>query len=235
MSVHISAQEGDIADIVFLPGDPLRAKFMATEYLQDARCYSEVRGMLGFTGTVQGRRISVQGSGMGMPSMAIYVNELIQFYGAKTIIRLGSCGSLQKDMKLHDIVLPMASSSDSAMNLSRFPYMQYSPCPDFQLLHTAYAISQKQNLPCHVGSIFSTDTFYHDKTDAWKTWAEYGILAVEMETHQLYTLAAKHGIRSLSILSVSDSLVNEEELESSARERGFTKMMELACELALQC
>ncbi len=233
MSVHIGAKEGQIAKTVLLPGDPLRAKFIAESYLQDATCYNEVRGMLGFTGMYKDKQISVQGSGMGMPSMSIYVNELIKSYGVTQIIRVGSCGSIQEHIKPRDVILAMSASTDSGMNAGRLQSGSVlSPTASYPLLEASVQAARSLKIPTHIGSIFSTDTFYHDDPDIWKTWQSFGLLGVEMEAAQLYSLGAKYGIQTLAILTVSDSLVTHEELSSEERQTGFHDMMRIALEAA---
>ncbi|HCL90282.1 MAG TPA: purine-nucleoside phosphorylase [Candidatus Atribacteria bacterium] len=232
MSIHIGAKEGDIASTVLLPGDPLRAKYIAKDFLTDAICYNEVRGMYGYTGNYKGKRISVQGTGMGIPSISIYVNELITNYKAKNLIRIGSCGSMQADIKIRDVILAMSASTDSSINKIRFHGMDYASTANFDLLKRAYDIALEKNIPVKVGSVLTTDTFYHDDPDSWKHWANYGILAVEMETAVLYTLAAKFQVNALSILTVSDSLVTREETTSEERQKTFNQMAEVALELA---
>jgi purine-nucleoside phosphorylase len=234
MSVHISAERDEIAEIVFLPGDPLRAEFAAEEFLEDAVCYNRVRGMLGFTGTYRGTRVSVQGTGMGIPSLAIYVNELLRDYGCRTLIRIGSCGSYQEHVHLRDIVIAMTASTDSSHNRLRFDGLDYAPCADYRLLARACALAAERDHRFHAGGIVSTDTFYQDNPDAWKRWAQYGALAVEMETNALYTLAARASARALSICTVSDSLVTREELPPVERERSFREMIELALDTAVE-
>jgi len=232
MSIHIGAKEGDIASTVLLPGDPLRAKYIAKNFLTDAICYNEVRGMYGYTGNYKGKRISVQGTGMGIPSISIYVNELITNYQAKNLIRIGSCGSMQADIRIRDVILAMSASTDSSINKIRFHGMDYASTANFDLLKRAYDIALEKNIPVKVGSVLTTDTFYHDDPDSWKHWANYGILAVEMETAVLYTLAAKFQVNALSILTVSDSLVTREETTSEERQKTFNQMAEVALELA---
>jgi len=231
MSIHIGAKEGDIASTVLLPGDPLRAKYVAKNFLTDAICYNEVRGMYGYTGNYKGKRISVQGTGMGIPSISIYVNELITNYKAKNLIRIGSCGSMQADIKIRDVILAMSASTDSSINKIRFHGMDYASTANFDLLKRAYDIALEKNIPVKVGSVLTTDTFYHDDPDSWKHWANYGILAVEMETAVLYTLAAKFQVNALSILTVSDSLVTREETTSKERQKTFNQMVEVALKL----
>jgi len=232
MSIHIGAKEGEIASTVLLPGDPLRAKYIAENFLIDAVCYNEVRGMYGYTGTYKGKRISVQGTGMGIPSISIYVNELITNYRAKNLIRIGSCGSMQADIKIRDVILAMSASTDSNINKIRFYGMDYASTANFDLLKKAYDVAFKKNIPIKVGSILTTDTFYNDDPNSWKHWANYGVLAVEMETAALYTLAAKFKVNALSILTVSDSLVTREETTSEERQKTFNQMVEVALELA---
>ncbi|MFW5695189.1 MAG: purine-nucleoside phosphorylase [Alkalispirochaeta sp.] len=231
MSIHIGAETGAVAPTVLMPGDPLRAKYMAETYLSNVTQYNSVRGMLGFTGTWNGTPVSVQGSGMGMPSLAIYANELIRDYGVQRLIRIGSCGSMQASVKLRDLVVAMTASTDSAMNQRRFRGMDFAPTASWSLVERATSIARDRNLPFHAGSILSSDTFYQDDLDEWKLWAEYGVLAVEMETSQLYTLAAKYSVEALCLLTVSDSLVTGEALSSEERQTSFHEMMELALAL----
>ncbi len=232
MSIHIGAKEGDIASTVLLPGDPLRAKYIAENFLTDTICYNQVRGMYGYTGTYKGKRISVQGTGMGIPSISIYLNELITSYKAKNLIRIGSCGSMQADIKIRDVILAMSASTDSHINKIRFNGMDYAPTANFNLLKRAHDIALEKDIPIKVGSVLTTDTFYHDDPNSWKHWANYGILAVEMETAALYTLAAKFKVNALSVLTVSDSLVTREETTSEERQKTFNQMVEVALELA---
>lgn len=232
MSIHIGAKEGEIASTILLPGDPLRAKYIAENFLTDTICYNEVRGMYGYTGAYKGKRISVQGTGMGIPSVSIYLNELITGYKAKNLIRIGSCGSMQPDIKIRDVILAMSASTDSHINKIRFNGMDYAPTANFDLLKKAYDIALEKDIPIKVGSVLTTDTFYHDAPNSWKHWANYGVLAVEMETAALYTLAAKFKVNALSILTVSDSLVTREETTSEERQKTFNQMVEVALELA---
>ncbi|MBC7321201.1 purine-nucleoside phosphorylase, partial [bacterium] len=218
MSIHINAEAGDIAPIVLLPGDPMRAKYIAENYLEESYCYNKVRGMYGFTGRYQGKLVSVQGTGMGIPSISIYLHELINQYQVRTLIRIGSCGALQPDIKIRDIILAISASTDSSLNKIRFHGNDYSPTACYQLLKKAELIAQKKSLSVKIGNILTTDMFYHDDPNYWRLWASYGILAVEMETAALYTLAAKYQVKALSILTVSDSLVTGEETSSTERE-----------------
>lgn len=234
MSIHIGAAPGDIAETVLLPGDPLRAQFIAETFLSGASRVNSVRNMLGYTGaTALGKKVSVIGTGMGMPMLSIYVHELINTYGAKRLIRVGSCGALQADIKLHDVILAAGSCSDSAMNLRRFKGMSFAPIADFVLLCRAHDAARTLKIPVRVGNILSTDRFYHEENpDDWKLWATYGVLAAEMETAELYTVAARKGVQALSVLTVSDSLVTHEKLTPRERERAFTNMITIALEIA---
>lgn len=230
VSAHIAAKPGDIADTVLLPGDPLRAEWIANTYLEDVTCYNRVRNMLGFTGTYRGRRISVQGTGMGQPSLAIYVHELLVEYGARTLVRVGSCGALVPHVNIRDMVIAMTACTDSAMNRLRFEGIDFAPAADYGLLRTAADGAVAAGLPHHVGAVMSGDSFYNDRPELTKRLAEYGVLAIEMEASALYTLAAKHGARALAICTVSDSLVTGEGTNSQERERTFTAAAQLALE-----
>lgn len=232
MSIHIGAKQGDIANTILLPGDPLRAKFVAETFLEDIVCYNEVRGMFGFTGTYKGKRVSVQGTGMGIPSISIYVNELITEYGVQNVIRIGTCGAMQEDIHLKDVILAMSASTDSSMNKIRFNNMDFAPTASFPLLLKAYNNAVKEDIPVKVGNILSTDTFYGDNPDDWKHWAKFGVLAVEMEAAALYTLAAKYKVNALAILTVSDSLITHELTTAEERQKTFRKMIEIALETA---
>lgn len=227
MSIHIEAKKGEIADRVLLPGDPLRAKFVAENFLTNAVCYNKVRNMLGFTGIYEGVKISVQGTGMGMPSMSIYVNELFDFYEVQKAIRIGTAGALQKEVKLYSLVLAMSTCSDSAINTHRFSGLSFSPTADWDLLKKTYDIAIKLKQQIHVGTVFSTDVFY-DEAENWKLFAKYGALAVEMETAEFYTLAAKYGREALAIYTISDNMVTKEITSAKEREVAFTDMMKLA-------
>ncbi len=233
MSVHIGANKGDIADVVLLPGDPLRAQFIAENYLSNPVQYNKVRGMYGYTGTYKGMPVSVQGSGMGIPSISIYAHELINNYGVQRLMRIGSCGSMQEHVKIRDLVFGMASSHDSAINDRRFPDMTYAPIADYGLLEKAVNTAREKGYRHHVGNILSTDLFYNDDLELWKQWAAFGVLAVEMEAAALYTLASKFGVQALTMLTVSDHLVTGEQTSSEEREKTFTQMMEVALETAV--
>ena len=227
MSTHINAPEGAIADSVLLPGDPLRAKFIAENFLEDAKCYNEVRGMYGFTGTYKGKKVSVQGTGMGQPSLSIYVQELFQFYGVQKAIRVGTCGSANKNIHVRDLILANGACTDSALQTSRFGMLHYAPVPDFQLLDKAYHRGKELGLPVHVGQLASSDRFY-DENANWKLWAKYGVMGIEMEAAELYTLAAQFNRRALAVCTVSDSLVTGEETTAEERQKTFKDMMILA-------
>ena len=228
MSTHIEAKKGDIAETVLLPGDPMRAKWIAETFLEDHKCYNDIRGMLGFTGFYKGKRVSVQGTGMGIPSALIYCHELINDYGVKNLIRVGSTGSYQKDIKIRDIVIAMAASSTSGINNSRFINADYSPTANFELFMKAALYAKENNIPIKAGNVLSADEFYEDDFDAYKKWAEFGVLCVEMETAGLYTIAAKFNVKALAILTVSDSLVTKERTTADERESTFLKMIEIA-------
>ena len=231
MSVHIAAKKGEIAETVLLPGDPMRAKWIADTFLKDIIQYNDVRGMLGFTGTYNGKKISVQGTGMGIPSTLIYCHELITDYGVKNLIRVGSAGSYQKEVKIRDIVLAMAVSTNSGLNTIRFNGADYAPTASFELFQKAIEVAKEKNIPIKAGGVLSSDEFYADEFDSYKKWADYGVLCVEMETSGLYTVAAKHNVNALSILTISDSLVTKERTTADEREQTFKEMIEIALEL----
>lgn len=233
MSVHIGAKKGEIADKILLPGDPLRAKYIAENFLENTTCYNEVRGMLGFTGTYKGKRISVQGTGMGVPSISIYVNELMREYDVQTLIRVGSCGAIQKDVKVRDVILAMSASTDSQMNRLTFGGVDYAPTANFELLKKAYDTAKEHGIDVKVGNVFTADMFYNDNAELEK-WAQYGILALEMETAALYTLAAKFGRKALSVLTVSDHVLTGEETTAEERQTTFNEMIEIALEAAIK-
>ncbi len=232
MTVHIGAKPGDIAETVLLPGDPYRARWAAQTFLRDAVLVNEVRGMLGYTGTWNGHRVTIHGSGMGMPSLSIYANELIRDYGAKTLIRIGSAGALPDHVKVRDVVLAMTASTAGSPSRTIFRELNFAPCADFGLLSAAYKAAQANGTPTHVGGIYSSDTFYDERPDLWKELARHGTLAVEMEAAELYTVAARHGARALAVLTISDHIVTGEALPSDQREKSFGAMVEIALKAA---
>lgn len=226
MSIHIGAQPGDIADTVLLPGDPLRAKWIADTFFTDVQQYNSVRNMLGYTGTWNGRRVSAQGSGMGQPSLSIYAHELFNDYKVRTAIRVGTCGGLG-EVKLRDVVIAMSASTDSRMNERIFGGLDFAPCANFDLLEAAVGAARAANVPFHVGGVGSMDVFY-DETNAADVLERHGTLALEMETSALYTMAARFGARALSILTVSDHIRSGEQTSSQEREQGFAAMVQIA-------
>ncbi|WP_134685782.1 purine-nucleoside phosphorylase [Brevibacillus migulae] len=234
MSVHIGAKENEIADKILLPGDPLRAKFIAENFLENAVCYNEVRGMLGFTGTYKGERVSVQGTGMGIPSISIYVTELIQSYGVKNLIRVGTCGAFHEDIKVRDVIIAMTASTDSNVNKLRFNGIDYAPTANFDLLKKAHEIAVAEKMSVHVGNVFTSDTFYTDDQSMTNLLGQYGTLAVEMETAALYTIAARYKAKALSILTVSDHLLTGELTSSEERQTTFNQMIRVALDTIIQ-
>lgn len=231
---HNEAKMGDYAETVLLPGDPLRAKYIAETFLEDVVQVNGVRGALGFTGTYKGHRISVQGSGMGIPSMSIYINELVKEYGVKTIMRVGSFGGMAPELKLGDVVLASGGSTDSAVIANTFGAgMYYSTVPDFGLLDTAYHTAKDLNIPVTVGNVFAADRFYNDEIDMQKL-TDYGILGTEMEVAGLYLLGAKLHIKTLDILTCSDHIFRGEALSSTERQTSFANMMKVALETAIK-
>jgi purine-nucleoside phosphorylase len=235
VSTHLGAEPGDIAPTVLMPGDPLRARWIAETFLDDARCYSEVRGMLGFTGTWRGRPVSVQGSGMGQPSLAIYANELFREYDVQSIVRVGSCGALTEKVAVRDLVIASGACTDSSMNRIRFEGLDYAPVADFGLLRAAYDASAARagDAAVHVGLILSSDSFYSPRPELTARMVEHGVLAVEMEASALYTLAASYDRRALAICTVSDHIVTGEETTAQEREQTFGAMVEIALEAAV--
>lgn len=232
MSVHIEAKKGEIAETILLPGDPLRAKWIAHTFFENPKLFNNVRGMLGYTGTYQGKPISTMGTGMGVPSISIYAHELITEYDVKNLIRVGSAGSYQEDIKLRDIVLAMAASSTSGINELRFGGADYAPTADFGLFQKAIEIAKAKNIPLKAGNVLTSDEFYADDFESYRKWSKFRILCVEMETAGLYTIAAKHNVNALSILTISDSMVTGEHSTSLERETTFKEMIEIAIELA---
>ena len=232
MSVHIEAKKGEIAETILLPGDPLRAKWIAETFLENPVCFNRVRNMFGYTGTYKGNKISVMGTGMGVPSISIYTHELITEYGVKNLIRVGSAGSYQEHVKIRDIVIAMAASSNSGLNELRFGGADYAPTANFELFEKAVNVARAKNIPIKAGNIFTSDEFYADDFESYKKWSKFGLLCVEMETAGLYTVAAKHKVNALTILTISDSLVTGERTTSEERETTFSEMIEIALELA---
>lgn len=232
MSVHIEAKKGEIAETILLPGDPLRAKWIAETFFENPKCFNKVRGMLGYTGMYNGKRVSTMGTGMGVPSISIYANELISEYGVKNLIRVGSAGSYQEHVKIRDVVLAMAASSNSGVNELRFGGANYAPTADFGLFMKAVEAARAKNIPIKAGNVLSSDIFYEDDKEAFKLWSKFGVLCVEMEAAGLYTVAAKHNVNALAILTISDSLVTGERTTSKERETTFKSMIEVALELA---
>lgn len=230
MSIHIGAESGQIAPNVLMPGDPLRAKWVAENFLDGASCYTEVRGMLGYTGSYKGLPVSVQGSGMGLPSFSIYGTELFNEYDVQSIIRVGSCGAMNETVKVRDIILASGACTDSGMNKIRFEGIDFACIADFHLLRAAYDAALSKDAGVHVGNIYSSDSFYHDRPELGQRLAQYGVLAVEMEAAALYTLAAKFGRKSLAICTVSDHLLTGEATSSAEREQSFSEMIEIALE-----
>lgn len=231
MSIHIGAQKGEIAETVLLPGDPLRAKWIAETYLDDIKCYNKVRNMFGYTGTYKGRTISIQGTGMGVPSISIYAHELINEFDVKNLIRVGSAGSYQKNVKIRDIVIAMAASSTSGINQYRFQGADFAPTADFGLFQQAIEKAKEKGIEVKAGNVLTSDEFYADEFESYQMWSKFGVLCVEMETSGLYTLAAKHGVNALALLTISDSLVTGEKTTTEERETTFKGMVEIALEL----
>jgi purine-nucleoside phosphorylase len=230
MSIHIAAKAGDIADSVLLPGDPLRARFIAENFLEDVHLYSEVRGMYGYTGVYEGQKVSVQGTGMGIPSISIYAEELMREYGVERLIRVGTAGALPERVKVRDLVLAMSASTDSATNVLRFGSVHYAPTADYHLLEQAVAAGVRIGATLHVGSVLTSDTFYHEDESICEKMSKYGVLAVEMETAALFTLAAKYGRRALAVLTISDHIVTGESTTAEERQNSFQQMMKVALE-----
>ena len=229
---HNNAQPGDFAETVLMPGDPLRAKYIADTYLTDVKQVNGVRNMFGYTGYYKGKKVSVMGSGMGMPSIGIYCHELYAFYGVEKIIRIGSCGAYQPQCKLFDIIIaPGACTNANWAHQYGLPGT-FSAIASFDLLNKAYNVAKEKGFTTHVGNILSSDIFYNDQPEVWKKWADMGCLAVEMESYALYSTAAHLKKQALCILTVSDSLVSHEETTAEQRQTGFNQMMEVALELA---
>lgn len=233
MSVHIEAQPGEIADKILLPGDPLRAKYIAENFLEDPVCYNNVRGMLGYTGTYKGVRVSVQGTGMGMPSAGIYAQELIQSYGVKRLIRVGTCGALSEDVHVRDLVIGQGAVTSSSMVQKNFEAFHFTPIADFDLLLKAYEVSKEKGFTTHVGNVLSEDTFYKDDMTETFKLAELGVKGVEMEAAILYYLGAKFNVQALAIMTVSDHMITGEETTPEERQSTFSDMIEVGLETAI--
>jgi purine-nucleoside phosphorylase len=233
MSIHIAAKAGEIAEAVLLPGDPLRAKFIAETFLEQAQQYTSVRNILGYTGLYKGKPVSVQGTGMGIPSISIYVNELFCDYGVKRAIRIGTAGAIQKEIKVRDVVLASAASTDSGVNTIRFGGQHFAPAASFPLLKAAFESASAKGWEPKVGTVISSDMFYTEDPDEWKLWAKFGCLAREMETAELYTLAAKYQRDALALLTISDHMVTGESTSAEDRQKTFTQMIEVALETAI--
>ena len=231
MSIHIEAKKSEIAETVLLPGDPLRAQWIAETYLKEIHCYNRVRNMFGFTGTYKGKRISVQGTGMGVPSISIYAHELITEYNVKNLIRVGSAGSYQKHIKLRDIVVAMAASSTSGINQARFQGADFAPTADFGLFMKAVEVAKLKGIELKAGNVLTSDEFYADEFESYQKWSNFGVLCVEMETSGLYTIAAKHKVSALTLLTISDSLVTGEKTTAEERQTTFSEMVEIALEI----
>lgn len=232
MSIHIQPSGAAIADKVLLPGDPLRAKYIAETFLENAFCYNQVRGMLGYTGSYHGKTVSIQGTGMGMPSLGIYATELMKDFGIKTAIRIGTCGAIREGVNIKDVVIATAASTDSNMNHDRFGSISFAPTADFRLAAEAAELAAVRGITAHTGGVYTSDKFYDDRNDTkLKLMHDYGVLAVDMETCELYTLAAKYGVRALTIMTVSDSFVTHEVCSAEERQTAFNDMIQLALEI----
>ncbi len=231
-SIHLEANVGEIAETVLLPGDPLRAKFVAENYLTDVVCYNKVRNMFGFTGLYKGRRVSIQGTGMGMGSAGIYIHELINTYQCKNLIRVGTCGSIQEDLDLGQVLLVTGASGDSDANTALFKSQHFAPTASFDLLLKAYEIARELDIRVHPGTVFSTNTFYDLEPNRWDIWKKHGILGIDMETEILYTMACRFGVNALSLLTVSDNILTGSASSQEEREKTFNNMMEVALGLA---
>ena len=232
MTIHIGAEPGQVAETVLMPGDPLRAKWAAETFLDQPELINETRGMLGYTGTWHGQRVTIQGSGMGMPSLSIYANELIRDFGARTLIRIGSAGAMQPHVKLRDVVLAMTASTLSTPSRGFFKELAFAPCADWGLLSAAEAAARARNVPVHVGGIYSSDVFYDERPDLTEQMTRHGVLCVEMEAAELYTVAARHGCRALAVLTMSDHLLTHEALPAAERQSSFGDMVEIALRAA---
>ncbi|GEN56472.1 purine nucleoside phosphorylase DeoD-type [Halolactibacillus alkaliphilus] len=228
MSFHLDAKKGEVADKVLLPGDPLRAKYIAETFLEDATCYNNVRNMLGYTGTYNGVKVSIQGTGMGIPSAILYIHELINDYGVKDLIRVGTCGALQKDVKIRDVIIAQATTTDSSLMFKEFNPVYFAPVGNFDLLFKAYNLGKASGLNLNVGNVYSSDSFYSDNQALTNKLSDYGVLGVEMETAGLYYLGSKFNVNTLSLLTVSDHLITGEQTTSEERQTTFNDMITVA-------
>ena len=233
MSLHIEAKPGEIADRILLPGDPLRAKYIAENFFEDAKQYTGIRNILGFTGTYKGKRVSVQGTGMGIPSISIYAHELIHDYNVKKLVRVGTCGAMHKSVQLRDVVIAQATSTDSSIIRNIFGNINYAPIADYELLTAAVESAKNNSIPVKVGNVISVDRFYDDDIDNSKL-TRYGIIAVEMEAAALYTLAAEAGVQALALFTASDHLVTGERCTTEERQTSFTDMMKVALDAIIK-
>ncbi|MES0870179.1 purine-nucleoside phosphorylase [Pseudovibrio sp. SCP19] len=232
MTPHINAQTGDFAETVLMPGDPLRAKYIAETYLENVREVTNVRNVLGFTGEYKGKPLSVMAHGMGMPSISIYAHELINFYGVKQLIRVGSCGGVDEELKLRDLIVATSASTNSAMIRDRFAGYDYAAAPDFELLKACSEAAKGLDLSPRFGNILSGDLFYGSNPALLPAMQKMGVLAVEMEAAALFAIAAEFRVKALCVLTVSDHLITAEETSSEERQTSFNQMMELALETA---
>jgi purine-nucleoside phosphorylase len=234
MTPHNHAQPGDYADAVLLPGDPLRAKWIAETFFEDAWEVNSVRNCLGFTGTYKGKPVSVQATGMGQPSTAIYVHELIKIYNVRTLIRVGTCGGLNTSVKVRDVVIGASAATDSTIVKDAFGAYNYAPAADFSLLRAADDTARAKGKTVHVGGIVSSDIFYHPSgIEAYAQLIEHGVLGVEMEAATLYTLAARFNARALAICTMTDCLITGEEIDAEARQSSLVDMVEIALDVAI--
>lgn len=232
MSLHIAAKEGEIAEVVLLPGDPLRAKHIAETFLENPQQYTSIRNIYGFTGTYKGKRVSVQATGMGVPSISIYTHELITQYGVKKLIRVGTCGAMHEDIKLRDIVIAQAATTDSGIIRQIFGNMNFAPIADYELLSKAVISAKAQNIPVRVGNVVTADRFYDEEIDNTKL-VKYGVLAAEMETAGLYVKAAEFGVKALALFTVSDHIIRNEQVPTEERQNTFNDMVKVALEAAI--
>ena len=231
-SLHLEAKVGQIAETVLLPGDPLRAKFVAENFLTNVICYNNVRGMLGFTGNYKGQKVSIQGTGMGMGSAGIYIHELINTYKCQNLIRVGTCGSIHPELDLGQVILALSASGDSDANAFLFKGMHYAATADFDLVYKAYQTALSLNIKTHTGPIFSTNTFYDLEPNRWDVWQKHGILGIDMESQILYTTAKRFGVKALALLTVSDNIISGTSSSQQEREKTFNDMIEIALSLA---